>query len=129
MTRNLDIQNQCPVITKVLKQAAQYQQMNLRTEDSVETDYNLTTERTKAEHCNSYYRGLKHNGTKLLLFFLLLLLFFHVPENNFSVMLGRSIASWVYQYFFGVNMSCSRTQHSDPSGNRTPDLWIRSPRC
>ena len=23
-------------------------------------------------------------------------------------------------------MSCSRTQHSDPSGARTPDLWIQS---
>ena len=26
-------------------------------------------------------------------------------------------------------MSCSRTQHGDPSGARIPDLWIRSPRC
>ena len=34
-----------------------------------------------------------------------------------------------YQYFWGVNMSCSRTQHGDPGGARTPDLWIRSPRC
>ena len=34
---------------------------------------------------------------------------------------------WYYQYFLGVNMSCSRTQHGDPSGARTPDLWIRSP--
>ena len=32
-------------------------------------------------------------------------------------------------FFFlggGVNMSCSRTQHGDPSGARTPDFWIRS---
>ena len=28
--------------------------------------------------------------------------------------------------FLGVNMSCSRTQHGDPSGARTPDLWIRT---
>ena len=34
-----------------------------------------------------------------------------------------------YQYFLGVNMSCSRTQHGDPIWARTPDLWIRNSRC
>ena len=24
-------------------------------------------------------------------------------------------------------MSCSRTQHGDPSGARTPDFWIQTP--
>ena len=42
-------------------------------------------------------------------------------------------ASWVLLVLWGggggLNMSCSRTQHGDPSGARTPDLWIRCPRC
>ena len=68
-------------------------------------------------------------------------LMLYVPVNNFSVMLGRShrflgITSTVFFFLFffsfffgggGVNMSCSRRQHGDPSGARTPDLWIRSP--
>ena len=59
-------------------------------------------------------------------------LMLNVPVNNFSVMLGRSHRFLGFFFFFGgggVNMSCSRTQHGDPSGARTPDLWIRSPRC
>ena len=58
-----------------------------------------------------------------------------VPVNNFSVKLGRShrFLGITSTFFFlgggGVNMSCSRTQHGDPSGARTPDFWIRSPRC
>ena len=31
-----------------------------------------------------------------------------------------------YQYFWGVNVSCSRTQHGDLSEDRTPDLSLRS---
>ena len=60
----------------------------------------------------------------------------NVPVNNFSVMLGRSprFLGITSTFFFGgggggVDMSCSRTQHGDPSGARTPDLWILSPRC
>ena len=40
--------------------------------------------------------------------------------NNFSVVLG-----WSHRFlgitstFWGIHMSCSRTQHSDPSGART----------
>ena len=60
------------------------------------------------------------------------------PVNNFSAMLGRShrclcITSifFIYLFFFfwggGGNMSCSRTQHGDSSGVRTPDFWIQSP--
>ena len=47
----------------------------------------------------------------------LVYLMLNVPVNNFSVMLG-----WGHCFlgntstFWGVNMSCSRTQHSDPSG-------------
>ena len=52
------------------------------------------------------------------------------PVNNFSVMLGRRHHYLgITSTFWGVNMSCSRTQHGDPSGIRTPDLWIRRPRC
>ena len=48
----------------------------------------------------------------------------NVPGNNFSVMLVWShrflgITSTFFFFFFffggGVNMSCSRTQHGDPS--------------
>ena len=59
-------------------------------------------------------------------------LMLNVPVNNFSVMLGRSHRFLgITSTFFGggVNMSCSRTQHGDPGGARTPDRWIRSPRC
>ena len=31
---------------------------------------------------------------------------------------------WFYQYFFGVNVSCSRTQHGNPSEDRTPTLSL-----
>ena len=65
---------------------------------------------------------------QILLFWFGLML--NVPVNNFSVMLGRSHSFLdITSTFWGVNMSCSRTQHGDPSGARTPDLWIRSPRC
>ena len=55
---------------------------------------------------------------------------YNVPVNNFSVMLGRSHRFLgITSTFLGVNMPCSRTQHGDPSGARTPDFWIGSPRC
>ena len=47
-------------------------------------------------------------------------LMLNVPVNNFSVMLGRSHRFMgITSTFWGVNMSCSRTQHGDPSGART----------
>ena len=62
----------------------------------------------------------------------LVCLMLNVPVSNFSVMLGRShrflgiISTFFFFFFFGggggVNMSCSRTQHGDPRGARTPDL-------
>ena len=57
-------------------------------------------------------------------------LMLNVPVHKFSVMLGQSHRFLgITSTFLGVNMSCSRTQHGDPCGARTPDLWIRSPRC
>ena len=57
----------------------------------------------------------------------------NVPVNNFSVMLGQSLCFLVHpgynQYFRGVTMSCSRTQHVAPCWARTLDLLIRSLRC
>ena len=59
-------------------------------------------------------------------------LMLNAPVNNFLVMLERNhcflvIISRTFFYLFivcvcvgGVNMSCSRTQHGDPSGARTP---------
>ena len=51
----------------------------------------------------------------------------NVPVNNCSVMLGQShrFLGITSTFFWGggggrVNMSCSRTQHGDPSGPRTP---------
>ena len=38
----------------------------------------------------------------------------NVPVNNFSVMLGRGHRFRGNTSTFGVNMSCSRTQHGDP---------------
>ena len=32
-----------------------------------------------------------------------------------------------FQYFWEVNVSCSRIQHGDLSEDRTPDLSLRSP--
>ena len=49
----------------------------------------------------------------------------NIPVNNVSVMLGRShrflgiTVRFFFLFFFlggGVNMSCARTQHADPSG-------------
>ena len=53
----------------------------------------------------------------------------NVPVNNFSVKLGRShrFLGIYYQYFWEVNVSCSRTQHGDLSEDRTPKLVLRSP--
>ena len=48
--------------------------------------------------------------------------------NNFSVMSGRNHRfPGYYQYFWEVNVSCSRTQHGDLSDDRIPDLSPRSP--
>ena len=54
----------------------------------------------------------------------------NAPVNIFFSHVGTELTlPGYYQYFWGVNMSCSRTQHGDPSSAGTPDLWIRSPRC
>ena len=50
----------------------------------------------------------------------------NVPVNSFSVMLGRrhrflGITSTIWEG--GVNMSCSRTQHGEPSGARENVEW------
>ena len=51
-------------------------------------------------------------------------LMLNVPVNNFSVMLGHGFLGITSTFFFffggGINMSCSRTKHGDPSGTRTP---------
>ena len=50
-------------------------------------------------------------------------LFRNVPVNNFSVMSGQSPRFLdITSTFRGVNVSCSRTQHGDPSEDRTPRL-------
>ena len=68
------------------------------------------------------------NKHELQFLFCLFGLRLYVPVNNFSVMLGRSHASWVLPVLFGeVNVSCSRIQHGDLSEDRTPDLSLRSP--
>ena len=62
--------------------------------------------------------------------FVLVCLMLNILINNFSVMLGQSQGFLgITSTFWGVNMSCLRTQNGDPSGARTPDLWIRSPKC
>ena len=53
-------------------------------------------------------------------------LMLNVLVNKFSVMLGMEPPlPGYYQYFWGVNMSCSRTQHGDLSGARTPTSGSR----
>ena len=47
--------------------------------------------------------------------------FFNVPVNNFTVMSGWSNRFLgIISTFWEVNVSCSRTQHGDPSEDRTP---------
>ena len=49
-------------------------------------------------------------------------LILNVPVNNF-----QSSLPGCYQYFWEINVSCSRTQHGDPCEDRTPDLSARNP--
>ena len=75
----------------------------------------------------SFLWSFSSYGFKFWFWFGLML---NIRVNNFSVMLGLSYRFLgITSTFLGVNMSCSRTQHGDPSGARTPHLWIRSPRC
>ena len=50
----------------------------------------------------------------------------NVPVNNFSVMSWRSHLG-VTSSFWGVNVSCSRTQHGTLSEDPTPNLSLQSP--
>ena len=52
----------------------------------------------------------------------LVCLMLNVPVNNFSHVNSEPPLPGYYKYFWGVNISCSRTQHGDPGGARTPDL-------
>ena len=54
-------------------------------------------------------------------FFFCFFFMLNVPVNNFfsHAETEPPLPSY-YQYFWGVNMSCSRTKHGDPSGARTP---------
>ena len=54
-------------------------------------------------------------------FFHFVLCLFNVPVNNFTVMSGRSNRFLgIISTFWEVNVSCSRTQHGDPSEDQTP---------
>ena len=56
----------------------------------------------------------------VLFLFLFFLFLFNVPVNNFSVMLRRSrLFLGITSTFWGVNVSCSRKQHTDPAEDRT----------
>ena len=59
--------------------------------------------------------------TYLPLLFHLVLFLCNVPVYNFTVMSGRSNRFLgIISTFWEVNVSCSRTQHRDPSEDRTP---------
>ena len=63
--------------------------------------------------------------SKVFLFFFLFL--FNVPVNNFSVMLiveKEPPFPGYYQYFLGVNVSCSRKQHTDPAKDRLSKVYM-----
>ena len=59
--------------------------------------------------------SLVSKGSFLFLFWL----WFNIPVNNFSVMLSKATYSWVLPVFWGVNVSCSRKQHTDPAEDQT----------
>ena len=56
---------------------------------------------------------------------LLYVSYFNIPVNNFSIMSGWAITSWVLTSTMGVNVPCSRTQRRTP-GDLTQDLLISS---
>ena len=66
-----------------------------------------------------YFKGITYLP---LLFHLPVVLFlFNVPVNTFTVMSGWSNRFLgIISTFWEVNVSCSRTQHGDPSEDRTP---------
>ena len=64
-----------------------------------------------------YFKGIAY--LRFLFHFVLFL--FNIPVNNFTVMSGRSNRFLsIISTFWEVNVSCSRTQHGDPSVDRTP---------
>ena len=64
-----------------------------------------------------YFKGI----TYLLYLLISFLFLFNVPVNNFTVISGRSNRFLgIISTFWEVNVSCSRTQHGDPSEDRTP---------
>ena len=62
---------------------------------------------------------------RLGLKYILLDLILYVPINNFSVKLGQVFLVF-NQYVARVNVSCSRTQHSDASQARTGSPLVSS---
>ena len=68
-----------------------------------------------------YFKGI----TYLSLLFSFCLFLFNVQVNNFTVMSGRSNRFLgIISTFWEVNVSCSRTQHGDPSEDRTRPLTL-----
>ena len=65
--------------------------------------------------CKNEADPIKNEGAILRVFWFGLVL--NIPVNNFCVMLGQGHRFLGFtSTFWGVNMSCSRTQHGDPSG-------------
>ena len=50
---------------------------------------------------------------------------YHPGKQFFSHVGTEPPRTGYYQYFLGVNMSCSRTQHGDPSGAQPPTYGSR----
>ena len=83
---------------------------------------------------SSVYRAhtaiMEQTGETMKTDIVLVCLKLNVPVNNFSVILGRS------HRFLGISSTFQRVGKyillkdttDDPSGARTPDLWILSPR-
>ena len=56
-------------------------------------------------------------------------LILNVPVNFFQSCWDGASASWVFPVLWGSKCALLKdTTRFDPSGARTPDLWIRSPR-
>ena len=69
--------------------------------------------------CAKIVLGLNHIIKRFVLFVFVLIVV-NVPVNNFSVMLRRShLFLSITSTFGGVNVSCTRKQHTDPAEDRT----------
>ena len=67
-------------------------------------------------NCLPYFKGI----TYLPFLFRFVLFLFNVPVNNFTVMSGWSNRFLgIISTLLDVNVSCSRTQHGDPSEDQT----------